>query len=283
MNFIKPIAIISAIFLFACQSTSNNTNLITSKGFNMEQDLMLLPYDCKTDVDDLQSIAGFATLQAHPNYSDIRYHAIAGAYGIQEGLYVPPNALFQLSFGNNWTDAHKDFDAAVEKVQKMAVATLQSHGNIWIAEAGQSDFSAALVKAIQAEMPSINTKERIHIVQHANWNEEVTAPENLQFVKQHTDYHKIPSGNALDNGTPGFNTKTFKTWREKVTEPQIVEIWQLAIDLCNQYNGKENRYLNEAISAGGLDFSDFAEVCWILDLEDIRDAEQFLDLYAKQN
>jgi hypothetical protein len=33
---------------------------------------------------------------SHPKFSNIHYHAIAGTYGIQEGLYVQPKEL--LSF-----------------------------------------------------------------------------------------------------------------------------------------------------------------------------------------
>ena len=38
---------------------------------------------------------------ADPRFSNVKYHAVAGAYGIQEGLYVPPNDLFKIAFGTN--------------------------------------------------------------------------------------------------------------------------------------------------------------------------------------
>ena len=60
----------------------------------------------------------------------------------------------------------------------------------------------------------------------------------------------------------------------------LIEIWQLAVDLGNKYNGKDGRYNNKAVSEGGLDFSDLSEVCWILGLEDIKDTEQFFNLYS---
>jgi len=56
----------------------------------------------------------------------------------------------------------------------------------------------------------------------------------------------------------------------------IVKSLMLAIDLANQYNGKEGRYDNKAISGGGLDFSDLSEVCYILGVGSIKNAEQFL-------
>jgi len=52
------------------------------------------------------------------------------------------------------------------------------------------------------------------------------------------------------------------------------------VDLGNKYNAKDGRYNNEAVSAGGLDFSDLSEVCWILGLEEIKDTEQFFSIYT---
>jgi len=249
--------------------------------FDVDKDLLLAHFDCKTDVDDLQTVAALATLMSDITYSEINYHAVAGAYGIQEGLYVPPNDLFKLAFADNWTDAHKNLKNAIEQVKVIAIATLGNKGDIWIAEAGQSDFSAELIKAIKADLPDINTSQRFHIVQHSDWNEEVTSAAYLDFVKKNTDYHKIPDGNAVGNGTPGFRSPEYTNWKDKIRDPKLIGIWQLAIDLSNRYNGKEGRYNNEAISAGGLDFSDLSEVCWILGLEDIRDTEHFFNLYAK--
>ncbi|MBN1364432.1 MAG: hypothetical protein JW976_06480, partial [Syntrophaceae bacterium] len=141
-------------------------------------------------------------------------------------------------------------------------------------------FSAALIKAIQAEFPEINTSQRFHVVQHSSWNEEVTNPECLQFVKTNADYHKIPDGNAVGNGTPGFRSFENIQLNNRMMNPELLEIWQLAMDLANQYNGIEGRYNNEAIAAGGMDFSDLSEVCWILGLQEIKDVEHFFEHYA---
>ncbi len=248
--------------------------------FNLDKDLLLGHFDCKTDVDDLQTAAALVTLMSDKKFSKIKYHAVAGTYGIQDGLYVPPNDLFQLAFGDNWTDAHENIASAVEQVKVIAKVTLENQGDIWIAEAGQSDFSAELVKAIQADLPAINISQRIHIVQHSNWNEEVTSPASLDYVKKNTDYQKIPDGNQVGNGTPGFRSSKVPKWQEQIRNPKLIETWNLAIELSNRYNGKEGRYLNEAIAAGGLDFSDLSEVCWILGLKEIKDTEQFFNLYS---
>ncbi|MCG2459577.1 hypothetical protein K8352_02310 [Flavobacteriaceae bacterium F89] len=271
------------IAILCATSICNAMDIRATKSgdFNKEKDLLLVQMDCKTDVDDLQTAAALATLMSDSKFSKINYHAVAGTYGTQEGLYVPPNALFQLAFGDNWTDAHKNFKDAVRHVKNIVEATLANQGDIWIAEAGQSDFTAALVIAIQTDFPEINTSERIHVVQHSDWNEKTTAPKKLKFVKANTDYNKIADGNEVGNGTPGFRSPEYNQWHSKIENPKLIDIWQLAIDLSNRYNGKEGRYNNEAVSAGGLDFSDLSEVCWILGLQDIRDTEQFFNLYAK--
>jgi hypothetical protein len=243
--------------------------------FNIEKDLLLVQFDCKTDVDDLHTVAALVTLLSDSKFSKIHYHAVAGTYGIQEGLYVPPNALFQLAFGDNWTDAHENLKDAVDQVKAIIKTTLANQGDIWIAEAGQSDFTAGLIKSIQSDLPEICISQCIHVVQHSDWNEKSTSPENLQFVKKNTDYQKIPDGNVVGNGTPGFRSPDYTQWKNKIANPKLIDIWQLAIDLSNKFNGKEGRYNNEAISAGGLDFSDLSEVCWILGLQEIKDTEQF--------
>mgnify|MGYP007006688273 FL=1 len=270
---------IASIFIFF-NSNAQDKRSQKSGDFDINQDLLLAHFDCKTDVDDLQSAAALVTLLSDIKYSKINYHAVAGTYGIQEGLYVPPNELFNLAFGDNWTDAHENMKKAIEQVKVIAKATLENQGDIWIADAGQSDFSAKLIKAIQADLPNMNISHRIHLVQHSDWNEEVTSPVSLDFVKTTIDYQKIPDGNGVGNGTPGFRSPEYTMWKDKIRNPNLIEIWQLAIDLSNRYNGKEGRYYNEAISAGGLDFSDLSEVCWILGLQDIKDTEHFFNLYS---
>lgn len=270
---------ITIIFMLfeSCAITSESSD---ASKFNIEKDLLLVQFDCKTDVDDLHTVAALMTILSHPNYSKINYYAVAGTYGIQQGLYVPPNPLFKLAFGDNWTDAHENIPSAIQQVTAKIKTTLTNQGNIWIAEAGQSDFTAELIKSIQTDLPEIKISERIHVVQHSEWNEQSAAPENLGFVKNHTDYYKIPDGNTVGNGTPGFRSADFTQWKDKMKNPKLIEIWQLAIDISNEYNGKDGRYFNEAIAAGGLDFSDLSEVCWILGVQDIKDAEEFFNLYS---
>lgn len=280
MTFKTQTYLAITIFLITTMNYAQNNNPSQPVSFDLDKDLLLANYDCKTDVDDLQSVAAFATLLADAGFQKINYHAVAGAYGIQGGLYVPPNVLFNLAFGDHWSDAHKDISKAINRVKTLAKGVLEDQGDLWIAEAGQSDFSAKLVQALQADMPEIDLSKRIHIVQHSDWNEEVTSPESLAYVKANTDYTKIPDGNAVGNGSPGFRFPEFTNWKNQIKDPRLIEVWQLAIELSNRYNGQEGRYLNEAISAGGLDFSDTSEVCWILGLQDIKDIKDFFNRFG---
>lgn len=248
--------------------------------FDRDKDLYLAHFDVKTDVDDVHSVAAVATMLADPRFSEVRYHAVAGAYGTQKGLYVPAEEVFELAFGEHWSDAHADFDKALDEVTRLSVETLNDGGSIWIADGGQSDFSAALVRNIQELTRDSDTKDRIHIVQHADWNEEVTTVEDLAFVKEFTNYHKIPSGNALGNGSPGFRSEKAIDWQEHVNEAQLQEIWTTAIEIANRYNGVDGRYLNEAIRLGGLDFSDTAETTWIFGFNELADANAFFSEFS---
>lgn len=276
----KSFDLLSITFILASITLYAEEKIPVNKHFNAEKDLLLVQLDCKTDVDDIHTAAALYTLMRNDQFATIQYHVVAGTYGIQEGLYVPPNELLQLAWGDDWTDAHANFDVAVQKVKRLAATTLAGQGDIWIADAGQSDFTAAMIKAVKADHPELAIKDRIHVVQHSTWNEEVTSPEHLQYVKDQADYQKISDGNVVGNGTPGFRTPGYTQWKSQITDPELLKVWQLAVAIGLQYNGKEGRYHNEAVAADGLDFSDLSEVCWILGLKDLRDTTEFFKLFA---
>ena len=245
--------------------------------FNADKDLFLAHFDSKTDVDDIHSVAAVATILQDPRFKDVSYHAVAGAYGTQTGEYVPAPGLFNMAFGEQWSDAHNDRDLALKQVTELVLLTLKSDGDIWIAEAGQSDFSAALVRNVKTLLPGIESTKRIHIVQHSTWNQENTTPADLKYVMTNTDYHKIEDGNATGNGTPGFNTDSDVFWSKAVSDPKVGSWWLEARNIGNKYNGAANRYKNESIAAGGIDFSDTAETCWIFGFGDLLETGEFFD------
>jgi hypothetical protein len=276
----KPVlAILIITFLSSCGYQHDSEPNLLGK-FDRDKDLYLAHFDVKTDVDDVHSVAGIATMLSDPRFSKVRYHAVAGTYGVQEGLYVPAERVFDLAFGDHWSDAHGDFDKALGEVLSLSIDTLNNEGSIWIADGGQSDFSAALIRKIQELIPGTIVKDRVHVVQHADWNEEVTTAEDLDFVKRFASYQKIPDGNAFGNGSPGFRSKTAVNWQAHVSDVRLTEIWTMAVEIANQYNGADGRYLNEAIQDGGLDFSDVAETTWIFGFNDLADANDFFEEFT---
>ena len=275
---LAAILLISA-FLPSCAAREDAEPDLLGR-FDRDKDLYLAHFDVKTDVDDVHSVAGVATMLADPRFSRIRYHAVAGTYGIQEGLYVPAEAVFELAFGEHWSDAHGDFDKALDEVRRLSIETLDDGGSIWIADAGQSDFSAALIRSIKESIPESSVKDRVHVVQHADWNEEVTTAEDLAFVRESASYQKIPDGNAAGNGSPGFRSETPVNWQEYVSDTRLEEIWTAAIEIANTYNGADGRYLNEAIRDGGLDFSDVVEMTWIFGFSDLVDVNDFFEEFS---
>ena len=272
------IIILSMMLLISCNSKPPSSKLLGK--FRIDSDLFIAHFDCKTDVDDLYSIAGVATILADSRLSNVKYHVVAGTYGIQEGLYVPANELFEIAFPGNWSDAHSNFDQALREETAVAINTLKNGGDIWIAEAGQSDFSAALIRNIKSLLSDVNTRSRINIVQHSDWNENNTAPHNLAYVKDNVSYHKIPDGNVTGNGSPGLKTDSIIKWQDYIKNKKLVYIWKKAIEIAKKYNGKDNRYNNPAIAKNGMDFSDVSETCWIFGFEKLENVKQFFEEFS---
>ena len=272
MVFKRLSALVLAALLVSCDTQGP---IVEVGKFQAGSDLFLAQFDSKTDVDDIHSIAAVATMLNDPRLSEVHFHAVAGAYGTQGGKYVPANELFDAAFGRHWSDAHADFEAAVAEVSDIVAGTLNRGGDVWIAEAGQSDFTAAVLRVVKNRLSRINTGERIHVVQHSSWNEGSTTAADLDYVKKNSDYNKIPDGNAVNNGTPGFRVNRNVDWRSHIDESELVQMWEMALGIANNFNGKENRYNNVAIARGGMDFSDAAESCWIFGFEHLADPEAF--------
>lgn len=246
---------------------------VGKEGFSYSQDLLLMQFDSKTDVDDLHSIA--ATHSVLSKIPDVNYFAVAGAYGIQEGLYVPSPNLFNSAFSNRWTDAHGDLQESIDVITKLVVEVVHQGGKVWVMEAGQSDFTSYWLKRVLKELQISTLEESIVVVQHSDWNEQHTDKQKLDFVKKVTSYHKIPDGNRTGNGSAGYNALAPKAKQQLLRHEVTGATWQLALDIADQYNGVDGRYLNEIIANGGLDFSDASEVIWILGIQGVADIDSF--------
>ncbi len=289
------LASVLAVTLTACQQASETTPpepiLVLANAeacsipqmlgqFNAPQDLLITNFDSKPDADDLHSIAAMATVIRDPRLACVRHVAVAGAYGRQGGAYINAPELFDLAFGDNWVDAHHSREAAIDALAASITETTDAGGHVWITEAGQSDISAAAVREAMELSTDLDPQTQIHIVQHSDWNEDQTTPEDLSFVKSMTHYHKIPDGNELDNGSPGYKTETFTDWSAVLADPVNGATWAEAKRVADAAN-PVSTYLNPAIDSGGFDFSDTAELTWIFGFNDLADHEAFFETFLQ--
>lgn len=242
--------------------------------FNTASDLFIGHFDSKPDVDDLHTIAAIGSLLSSPGFEYVEAIGVAGTYGTQGGEFIPSPGLFKLAFGNSWVSAHDDNPKAVSVIQARVSSVLASGGDVWIMEAGQSDFSAAVLRSLLTTYQPETLRTRIHIVQHSNWNEGATTPEDLDTTKRLSDYIKIADGNSPDNGTPDFYIPESHLWPDVLANPRIGPIWTEAKHLADLHN-PTSAYVNPAVEAGGMDFSDTAEAAYIFGFEDLPNAAAF--------
>jgi hypothetical protein len=165
------------------------------------------------------------------------------------------------------------------------LAALDRGGDVWIAEAGQSDFSHDAIQNVVAAMPSVDLG-RFHLVQHSTWNEEVTTQSKLNWLRQNIDYIHIEDGN-FPNSTPDFKTfpeeitpADLALWGQLTSHGTLGPLWTEARRIADQYN-PISAYNNTAIEAGGFDFSDCAETCYIFGYGSLNDHVDFFGTFVQ--
>ena len=142
---------------------------------------------------------------------------------------------------------------------------------MWIAEGGQSDLSADVVRELLGRMPDLDTRRRIHLVQHSNWNEDKALDGDLRYVKATTDYIRIPDGNSGGNGTADLNDPSYDGpfIATALAGPNGAG-WRAAFDYYSPQRAR-------------LDFSDTVELLEILDVgtDQVDDIEDFADTFMR--
>lgn len=255
--------------------------------FNKTSDLLLLFFDNMPDADDIHSQAAIGMMLKDSRFLGVNYWGVLGAYGRQNAAFLNSSSVMDACLGNsNWANAHpKNGSAwgnAINVTYAKAMNALNKGGDVWIVEAGQSDFSADLVRKIR-ENSSFNTNAKIHIIQHSNWNQDKTTPSDLSYVRATTDYVKIADGNSANNGSPQFKTNSSQYWYNATSRPNGVgACWSEARKIANDnnYNGN-GHWQNPAIAAGGMDFSDTVELAYITGFNYLHNAGSFFNEFAK--
>ncbi len=225
--------------------------------FDPAVDLLALHYDHAPDRDDGQSaVADRVILESELGADWMAAHvlAVSGAYGENASEFNPASdrvmdAVFSDIGG--WLAAHPDPATTLDAMTDRWTATLEAGHDIWVKEGGQSDLTAEVVRRIQRAMPGVDTGARIHVVQHSDWNEDMTTDADLAFTKEHTDYIRIGDANEYLNILGGDSTFVSAA----TTNERFGRIWQAAFE----YYPPTER----------LDFSDTGELMYILGLGEI--------------
>ena len=240
---------------------------VAQADFVQDRDLISLHYDHAPDKDD-----GHATVAALAIVRSLGIQplVVSGAYGRNANQYQPgAEAVMTAAWGSGWLDAHNNRSATVNATYAAWLATLQNGGDIWIAEGGQADFTADVLRLLANNNPSINTRQRVNVIQHSVWNEAQSTQSDLNYSRDNTNYVKIADGNG-DNQTADLNQKS-ASFVNIATNSQYGSAWQAAFNYLNPNNK--------------LDFSDTVELLHILGVGKnvVATVDDFAAVYLSQN
>jgi hypothetical protein len=215
--------------------------------------LISLHYDNAPDPDDVMSSAAAKTMLGVLGVTN--YVVVSGTTGDNAADYVTASeALYNTIWGSGqWYNAHSAWATSVQSVADAWETALDAGGDIWVAEAGQSDFTADVVAEILDRQPSLSTTTRIHVVQHSTWNETHTTGADLTYVQANTDYIKIDDGGE-DNTTADLDQDETDLWKTMAYNNTIYgNFWD---DALTYFIAR--RYSTD------IDFSDTVELLHIL-------------------
>lgn len=247
--------------------TPGGSNVQISGSFDRNQDLVALHFDHAPDRDDGHAaVAGYIVATE----LGLNVSVVGGAHGLwNRGRYDSASeGLMTSIWGGQWLDAHNNRASAISVATSRWASTLTAGGDVWVAEGGQADFTAAVVRAIRQQFPEIQTSARIHVVQHSQWNEDHATAGDLSFVKSNTHYIRIADGND-PNSTADFRSETPQSFINAAQSSRYAGIWNAAFAYLSPYEK--------------LDFSDTVELMHILGIgpQAIGTVDQFADRFVR--
>jgi len=189
-------------------TTTKNTQI----GLLASGDLLVLHYDNCPDRDDGHAIpAGKSVVEKFELNNVLIVNGTCGN-SIRNSFNSASNRVMKASWGAQYLDAHGQRETAVRESVTRWASTLSNGSHVWIAEGGQSDFTADVVRQIETSYPNINLNN-IHVIQHSAgssaYNERFTDSANLSYLKIKVSYQTIPNGNMGGNGSAGLNQQSF--------------------------------------------------------------------------
>ena len=241
------------------------TPTIQNSSFNIDRDLVAIHFDHAPDRDD--GHAAVAALMVRDKLG-LNVQVVAGAYGVYNRDRYDPESERVMSavWGSEWLNAHSNRAGSVNAAVNRWTSVLAAGGSVWVAEGGQSDFTASVVRIINRNHSEFDTTRLIHVIQHSDWNEDHALPEDLNYTRNNTRYIKIDDGNN-PNATADFRFESHNNgaFVARAQSSSYSNQWAVAFD-----------YLTPGEK---LDFSDTVELMHIVGLGEIRDVDEFGDYF----
>ncbi len=223
-------------------------------------DLLALHYDNCPDRDDGHAMAAGYTITQRLNIVPFVVNGTCG--NLIRDKYQSGSASVVAATFNNALNAQLNRVQSVSRAATAWASVLSNGKDVWVAEGGPSDFTAEVLRELKSRYPGLNRK-RVHVVQHSNWNEEMTTNAGLAFVRSVADYTRIQSGNSL-NRTANLNQKS-NFFVSRARQSRFASAWNAAFDYLDP-----NRR---------LDFSDTVILLHILNEISIRSVDDFARRY----
>jgi hypothetical protein len=237
-------------------------------------DLLVLHYDNCPDKDDGHAIpSGKSVVEKYDINNVLVVNGTCGN-SIRDRFNSASNAVIAASWGTEYLDAHGQRAIAIQEAITRWATTLSNGADVWIAEGGQSDFTADVVRQIEARFSNIDLT-RIHVIQHSAgstaYNEKFTDSANLSYLKNKTSYQTIANGNLGGNGTADLSQQSF-----------YFVISAKASRFSAEWNAGFN-YLQPDCTIRTedckLDFSDTVELLYIVDDTSTQNVNDFANKY----
>lgn len=247
-----------AVFLLGVASVAN-------AAYNPSTDLISLHFDHAPDRDDGHAAVAGLIVSRHHGFTP---HVVGGAYGVRNASQYDAGSerVMDAAWPGAWVNAHSNRAGAVQQTVNRWTGTLAAGGDIWVAEGGQSDMTADVVRQLQ--QAGYNTASRVHVVQHSGWNEDHADGADLNYVRNNTNYIRIDDGNN-PNGTADLRFERGQDFVNVARSSAYASQWNVAFDYLNP---------NEKV-----DFSDTVELLHILGIgrDQIADVDEFGRFYLQ--
>lgn len=249
------------------------------QSFDSVRDLVALHYDFAPDRDDIHSAAADRTMLQQLFGEDwMCEHVlpVSGTYGNNAFMFLGGDADKMME--NVWGTCGGYIDAdrhildlffswrpqPERQAAKTWLETFRKGGDVWVKEGGQSDFTQKVLSIVKMKAPFLDTKSRVHVVQHSQWNEDWTRDSALASVKGSTDYIRIPGANPVLCNQNTEENQAF-IWAA-TNHPLYAKYWKAAFKFLDPNKR--------------LDFSDTSELLFILGWRDRQvDIEGFRTLF----